>query len=305
MTEPLPFWKMSGAGNDFIVLEAITRPRPILDSGTIRDLCARGTSIGADGVILLLPPEEIGRVAPLPDIHPTIRPTIQMQHWNADGGENDYCGNGTRCAARFAFEHRFAGRDFVLQTAAGNFEAHVLEDGHVRVAAPGRNGGSRLCELTLTGEAQPVWGCYAVVGVPHFIVEVGNVGSVDVAGVGSRLRSHPDLGAAGANVDFVALRPDGSIDIRTFERGVEAETLSCGSGAVAAALWLSDRVGAQPVVTLHTRSGVDLRVERENVADQPGRAMNAREVIWLIGEARIVFTGLTTPETTPGTMTAI
>jgi diaminopimelate epimerase len=231
-------------------------------------LCRRGTGIGADGLILL---ERSAQ-------------GIKMTHWNSDGLRNDYCGNGTRCAARLAFERGLTGRSFVLETDAGRLAAEVLPDGSVRTEAPAFSGDPVPVDVPLPAEPRaPRAGHLVTCGVPHLVVEVDDPAAVDVEMLGAKLRRHPALGPSGANVDFVREGKDGTLDIRTFERGIEGETLACGSGALAAAAWAWGRRGGRKPVLLRTRSGATLRVSADNGPAGPR--------VWLEGEARIVFRG--------------
>jgi diaminopimelate epimerase len=217
MSGRLPFTKMSGAGNDFIVLGPGQLERLGDDPvGRVRRLCRRRISIGSDGLLA---------------VEPCGEDRIKVVFYNPDGSVA-FCANGSRCAARYAFIHGFAGRTMVLETMAGDLRAEIAaDDVRIRLPAPIDVGPRRLelpeCRLE---------GRYILAGAPHFVAWTENLGAAPLERLGPPVRRHPEFGAAGVNLDLVSRLPDGSLGIRTWERGVEGETLSCGSGAVAAAL---------------------------------------------------------------------
>lgn len=265
---PQRFYKMTGSGNDFVVFNATGGAASRLENPeTIRVLSARGTGVGADGVVFV---EEV----PGGD--------IRMRYYNSDGSEAALCGNASLCSTSLAVELGLAqGGGFVLHTAAGSLNARI-RDGLPEVdlepvsdvRSDARDLGKEPGEIRLG---------YAVAGVPHVVVEIDDIESADVTGRGPELRNHPAL-ADGANVNFVAKRSDGSFAYRTYERGVEAETLACGTGAVASAIMLSSWGESAHETTLWTRSGLPLVVTliRKGSAWLPS----------LRGEGRIVFEGL-------------
>jgi diaminopimelate epimerase len=261
------FYKMTGSGNDFVVFNATAGSVSHLENEeAIRSLSARGTGIGADGVVFL---EKSGQG------------DIRMRYYNSDGSEAALCGNASLCSTRLAVELGLAqGGGFVLHTAAGSLKARI-RDGLPEVdLEPVDDVRSDAADLgRRPGEARLGYAC---AGVPHIVVEIPNVESADVTGRGSELRNHPAL-ADGANVNFVARRPDGSFTYRTYERGVEGETLACGTGAVATAILLFSWGESGKETTLWTRSGLPLTVSlrRERNAWLPS----------LRGEGRIVFEG--------------
>jgi diaminopimelate epimerase len=262
------FTKMHGAGNDFVVVD---HREPFLPGspGALRALfarwCDRRRGIGADGVLLLeRDPEH----------------DFAMRYHNADGGPADFCGNGARCLARFALERGLgAGGEVRFRTEAGVMRARALADGRIALAFGRVTGGE---PATLAAEGRSFTGRRIVAGVPHLVIPVPDVAAVPLAAWAPSLRSHPALGPGGANVDFVARLADGRVAMRTWERGVEGETLACGSGAMATALW-AVLEGAAPPVTVRTAGGEDLVVE---LADGPG----GRDAT-LVGPAVSVFAG--------------
>ncbi|HAH05170.1 MAG TPA: diaminopimelate epimerase [Elusimicrobia bacterium] len=257
----LPFWKLSGAGNDFVLAlrkDLTSRPEPAL----ARRLCPRRGGVGADGLLVL-------------DL--AARPP-RLDHFNPDGSKA-FCGNGTRCALAWLHAAKAAGRAPALSTAAGLVEGEVVRwdrrrgRGTLRVGMPE----ARLLRsgLRLRALGRLFQGELFDTGVPHLVVRA-DPGSL--LRFGPALRRHPALGPAGANVDFIRLAR-GSVSLRTYERGVEGETLACGTGAVAAALAAKR---ASPV-RVFTRGGAVLRV----FFTQAGAGWK----VSLEGPAEIVFKG--------------
>ena len=262
------FYKMTGSGNDFVVFNAADGALNELENPeTIRILSARGTGIGADGVVFL---EKVAGG------------DVRMRYYNSDGSEAALCGNASLCSTSLAVELGMAqAGGFVLHTAAGSLPARI-RDGLPEVdLEPVSDVKSDASDLGVNpGEARLG---YARAGVPHVVVEIANIEAADVIGRGPELRNHPAL-ADGANVNFVARRADGGFTYRTYERGVEAETLACGTGAVAVAIMLSSWGESPLETTLWTRSGLPLVV----TLHREGPAWLAS----LRGEGRIVFEGL-------------
>lgn len=210
-------FRLSGGGNDFLALVEPAAP-PELDE--IRAWCARGVSLGADGVFTL-DRMTAGRV--------------RMKYWNADGSAADLCLNGTRCAARLAFHLGWAAGEVVVETDAGPFRARPAGESAMQVELLPATSGPVPCLPLVDGVVLP--GVFLVAGVPHFLRTVdGDLGRAPVATEGPPLRRHPDFGPPGVNVDWVRTLSPHEIEIRTFERGVEGETLACGSGVMAATI---------------------------------------------------------------------
>jgi diaminopimelate epimerase len=262
----VPFVKMHGAGNDFVVVDRRARALPEPLASWVARVCDRRRGVGADGVLLLEPDPELD---------------FAMAYYNADGGRAEFCGNGARCVARFALDLGLGGGGAVrFRTDAGPQRAMRGADGRIALgfgrvagAAPGpavEAAGRRFEGVSL----RP--------GVPHYVVEVAAVAGVPVAEWGAALRRHAAFGPAGTNVDFVAALGSDRVAMRTFERGVEAETLACGSGAIAAALWAAGRGAGSPVRVL-TAGGDELEV-----------AFDAAPGGWdvtLTGPAEVAFRG--------------
>ncbi len=277
---PLAFTKMSGAGNDFLVFAARVKRGP-RETAAIRRLCRRGTGVGADGVLFVYPERPWDASS-----------KIVADYVNADGSAGRFCGNGTRCAARFAALRGLSGPSLVVATGWGAVPARVLAGGTVELALPepvavGRAVPSRDAEgRTLERDAFVL-----LVGVPHIVAYVKDdvdLEALDLSVLGPALRRHPAL-SEGANANFVKLLGPSRVAVRTWERGVEAETLACGSGAVASAIVTSFLKGFESPVSVATRSqetlGIGFRRDGELARD-----------VTLTGDARVVFEGTLIPE---------
>jgi diaminopimelate epimerase len=264
--------KLSGAGNDFIAIG----PEAIAALGAdlpwwVRRVCRRGLSVGADGVLL---------------VEPLGQGRVRVRFHNPDGSLS-FCGNGTRCAARFAELEGYLAGSAVLDTLVGDVPAEITPD-FVRLTLPAPHDLGRL-RLEVAGGALD--GRWIRAGVPHFVVFVPDVAAAPLAVWGPHVRRHPAFGEDGTNLDVVG-RSGEALTVRTWERGVEGETLSCGTGAVASAyaLWLAqgrERVRVRPA------SGVPLEVRFTGTPEAPGRAV-------LEGDARVVFEGTLGPGATEG-----
>jgi diaminopimelate epimerase len=261
------FYKMTGSGNDFVVFDSTAGAAARLENvECIRSLSARGTGVGADGVVFL---EKSGEG------------DVRMRYYNSDGSEAALCGNASLCSTRLAVELGLAqAGGFLLHTAAGSLRARIRDNLPEVDLEPVTDVRSSAKDLGI-GPGEQRLG-YARVGVPHVVVEVLDLEGADVVGRGSELRHHRAL-IDGANVNFVSKKADGEFSYRTFERGVEAETLACGTGAVATAIMLSDWGESGGETTLWTRSALPLTVTLKRDAGS-----------WLPslrGEGRIVFEG--------------
>ncbi len=258
---------MSGAGNDFLVLGPDARNVIPEDLETwIPRVCRRGLSVGADGVLFVTPTTD-GRVS--------------VRFHNPDGGEA-FCGNGSRCAARFAFLRGFAANRMVLETEIGEVPASV-DDGRVRLELPlPTDQGS----LELEAAGQRVTGRSIKAGVQHFLIFVDSVAKAPLERWGPAFRRHQHFGEHGTNLDVVAYGDSGVL-LRTWERGVESETLACGSGAVAAAYAAYLEKRGNPIRVIPA-SGVDLEI-----GFSEGRAT-------LTGDARVIFEAELNREATTG-----
>lgn len=262
-----PFYKMSGSGNDFVFFDAREEPAGTLErAAEIDHLCARGLGIGADGVVFL----ERSHVA-----------DVALRYFNRDGTLADLCGNASLCATRLATELGAVNpKGFRLETGSGVLAARI-RDGLPEIdLAPVRDLASSVSGVSpIEGETHLG---FALAGVPHVVIASQSVEKSDVAGRGAALRHNPAF-RDGANVNFVEKVKNGSWRYRTYERGVEAETLACGTGAVATAVLLKEWGLAGDSVDLITSSGRTLQVTLRRT----GEAWTPS----LRGEGRLVFSG--------------
>ncbi len=272
-----PFYQLSGAGNDFLALvEPATPPAP----DQIRAWCRRGLSLGADGLFTL----ERGSLE--------RGANARMVHYNADGGRSELCLNGSRCAAALAFHLGWAEdaapqarkrKELCLETDAGVLRARATGVDRIALELPDFVGEPEARTLSFGGKDYAGW--LLTVGVPHFVLLwPESLARAPVDGLGKILRAHPDLGAAGTNVDFARFTTDapGRCELRTFERGVEAETLACGTGVVATvAAGIAAGKLTAPATAL-TASGYELVVTGGPLQEAP----------WVLeGDARILARG--------------
>lgn len=268
---PTAFYKMTGSGNDFVMLDGRSHRLEAWPTERIVATCDRRMGVGADGLVLLTP---------------SAGGEVRFDFYNSDGSRASMCGNAALCSTRLAARLGLAPDDDVrLRTDAGlvrgrclpgpeRAEIH-LEPFDLPAPVPGIALGP--------GERQAR---FAVVGVPHLVVMVDDVDAVDLPSRGRELRFHPALGPAGANANFVSAPRDPSEPwrIRTYERGVEGETLACGTGTVAAALVVAELTGQALPIAFLSRAGLELGVR----ATVRGRRA---EDVWLAGQGRLVFTG--------------
>ncbi len=268
----IPFAKMSGSGNDFVIIDnrrdlVPRRKMPAF----VKAACRRGLSVGADGVIF---------------IQKSRRADFRWHYFNADGGEAEMCGNGSRCAARFAVMHKIAPKRLAFETLAGLIHAEVGQKG-VTVELPLPTG-LRL-NFTIDLGVTSYQAHFLNTSVPHTVVFVDDVEAIDVHRAGEAIRYHRMFAPAGSNANFVTIDGPHKLTIRTYERGVEGETLACGTGAVAAAVLAGLLGKVTSPVTLKTRGGPPLGVSFTLDGE---RATS----VTLTGEARLVYEGALTPE---------
>jgi diaminopimelate epimerase len=270
MSATISFTKMSGSGNDFILIDNRQAVVPRESASELaRTVCRRKVSVGADGLILI---EGDGEV------------DFSWGFFNADGSEAEMCGNGARCAARFAHILGICGFRLAFRTLAGIIHAEVLDRRvKVQLTVPCR---LRLGE-SLELDGRPVAVDAVNTGVPHavFLVEgPRELEHHDVVGQGRKVRFHDHFAPAGTNVNFAAVVGPRSLAVRTYERGVEDETLACGTGATAAALVAAAKGLVEPPVTIHTRGGEILTIHFRAGSGLP-------DEVYLEGEVRVVYQG--------------
>jgi diaminopimelate epimerase len=271
----LAFYKMTGSGNDFVVLDGRVSVAAHWMAPQIRAMCDRRNGVGADGLVILTP------VAP---------EAVRMQYWNSDGSVGAMCGNAALCSARLVrMLDMVAAPEFCLLTDSGSVRVRAEEGGEPEINLPDVQFDPEPLSRIDLGPGER-WMRFVRVGVPHLVVRVDDVTQVDVPNRGRSLRWHPVLEAEGANVNFISLQAGGEAPwlIRTYERGVEGETLACGSGTVAATLGLTLAGEATPPLVLHSRGGLPLEVcatvQRKGARD-----------IWLRGQGRLVYRGYLSP----------
>ncbi len=262
----IPFSKMSGTGNDFIIID--NRDRLVEDDGLtefIRNICRRKMSVGADGLIL---------------IESSDKADFRWRFFNSDGSLAEMCGNGARCAARFAYLNGIAGENLSFETEAGIINGQV-KGGAAKVKIPDP---VNLClDYTVDLEYGPLTVSSVNTGVPHVVVMKDSVEEVDVFGLGREIRYHEAFAPAGTNVNFICQQKPGQLAIRTYERGVEDETLACGTGSIASALIASCKTDWTSPISLVTRSG-------ESVTIHFRESNHVFTDVYLEGDARIIYT---------------
>jgi diaminopimelate epimerase len=263
------FWKLEGAGNDFLGLDGRAGGFK-LKRQQIADLCDRRRGVGADGVLVVEKPKVRGA-------------DFRMRYYNSDGGEAEMCGNGARCFALLA--RAVSGRkgnELRVQTQAGLLTLRMSgREVQVSMTEPTK---LRLGKkVVVAGRKLAV--DFLNTGVPHAVLFVRSVRSIDVAKQGRAIRYHSAFAPSGTNVNFVEIGRGNRIHVRTYERGVEGETLACGTGVVAASILSNLRRGLRSPILVTTRGGDHLRVGFSMVNGQ------ARKVT-LQGPARIVYTGV-------------
>jgi len=263
----LSFTKMNGAGNDFVLLD--NRDGSVsLSTPEIARICDRHRGVGADGLRAVEPARHGA--------------DFRMRYYNADGGEADMCGNGARCFARYA--RKFLGSDAPqvrFETEAGVIGA-TFDGDAVRIVMSDPHSHQAPSVLAVNG--RPLEVHFLNTGVPHAVVFVDDLEAVDVVRDGAALRYHDAFAPKGTNANFVAVTGPDAIAIRTYERGVEGETLACGTGVCASAILHHLRSGAPSPVAVRVRGGDILRVGFENTG-------SGFRNVTLTGPADFVFDG--------------
>lgn len=264
----IPFSKLSGCGNDFIIID---NRKKVVDkkniSSFILAICKRKISVGADGVILI----ENSEIA-----------DFRWHFFNSDGNIAEMCGNGARCAARFAYLNGITGSAMSFETIAGIVSARVADNGMVTIKTTDPVNFFYDYYLELNNSSLNVSSINT--GVPHVVVSVDDLDKTEVFQLGRDIRFHTKYSPAGTNVNFVYLGNNNSLAIRTYERGVENETLACGTGAIASALVMACKEDIKSPVRVITRSGGTLIVHFK------GKKSDFHDV-YLEGDARIIFDG--------------
>lgn len=268
----LHFYKMTGAGNDFIMVDNRDLGlSSVLDKETIGALCDRRFGIGADGLIAVEPSRDNGRA-------------VRMRYYNADGGEAEMCGNGARCFANFAAAllRHDKSAPLPFETMAGIVTASFEKDGNVTVNLTDPHS-LQLFVLN----ADPTVGAdvhFLNTGVPHAVAFLENLDGLDIPRLGAYLRYHDAFSPKGTNANFARILSPGHIAIRTYERGVEDETLACGTGMTASALLHAILTDAPSPIRVDVAGGDTLKVGFQRMGDHFTH-------VTLTGPADLVFTG--------------
>ena len=269
----MQFVKMNGAGNDFIILDALRDEIPLSSAPELaRTLCDRRRSIGADGLMI---------------VGPSDRADFRMHFYNADGSAGEMCGNGARCICRYGYEMGYAGQTQTVESPSGLVTGWRTDETQYRI----RLVSPSLIRLGLSLNAGGrEWLCHyaelGTPGLPHAVVELDDLGvmpEAELFALGKALRWHPAF-PKGANVNFIRLLPDGTVQERTFERGVEDFTLACGTGtgSAAAVLTLLGKTDGRDVI-FRVPGGTlraEVRLSGETVTD-----------LYLTGPAKLVCRG--------------
>jgi len=275
------FVKMSGAGNDFVILDKGLNPDLVLTASDIKQICDRRNGIGSDGLITIGDSDEYD---------------FLMEYYNADGSTGSLCGNGARCAIKFAESFkRLKGKETKFLSNGIEYLGEVLSDGQIKVYF--RQPENLKLNFKVKAGEQLITSHFVNTGSPHVVIDVkeilqdptnpirsfSDINDVPVFQIGKEIRNLPEFSPGGTNVNFFSLSEE-DIYIRTFERGVEDETLACGTGNVATAIILNKLKGIKAPIKLITRGGdiliVDFNSEEEQIKN-----------ITLTGPVKIVFTG--------------
>ncbi len=248
MKKRIPFSKLNGSGNDFLLVD---NRNGVVDGADfpefVRKVCDRTRSIGADGMIFLERDRSVD---------------FRWRFHNADGSAAEMCGNGGRCAARFAVKRGVAGNRMSFRTAAGIIRAEVRgRRVKLQMTAPR----DLALDRTLSLRGKTIRYSFVDTGVPHAVLFVPDLEAIDLPGTGRGIRNHRAFSPRGTNVNFAVVE-NGEVWIRTYERGVEGETLACGTGAVACGILAAAHGTASPPVIVHTRGGDPLTIHFD-----PGR----------------------------------
>ena len=259
---------MQATGNDFVVVDKIAQSSKLKAqslSKLAKELCNRRFGIGADGLLLL---------------EKSKKCDFKMRIFNPDGSEPEMCGNGLRCVAVFAHKNKIAPAKMSVETKAGILNAEVKGKG-VKINMTPPTSVKPGLDVSVDGKNYQIH--YVDTGVPHLVYYVDGLDDADVYNLGRKLRYHGLFKPKGANVNFVKTQSKDSIKIRTYERGVEGETLACGTGAVASAIISSLIKSLKPPVRVQTKGGL-LKVYFDKID-------NKFRDVFLEGEAHVVFEG--------------
>lgn len=267
----IPFMKFSGAGNDFVIINNLENLVDSTDTNFVKKVCERRMSVGADGVLLVEKADGIG----------TGSVDFRMRYFNADGGEVETCGNGARCISRFAYLNGIVTEKMRFLTNAGVYESEIVGDNvKVRMSQP--------TDIRLNVPLQLKDGVHTVgfanSGVPHVVFFVDDLDGTNVFDMGQQTRYHADFKPAGTNANFIRIQSSERLEIRTYERGVEDETLACGTGSIASAIVSAALGKVMSPVSVKTASGVVLKIHFDMSDGEPKN-------VYLEGDARVIYAG--------------
>jgi diaminopimelate epimerase len=271
----ISFMKLAGSGNDFILIDnrrgaiAATRLKRLAVK-----LCRRRWSVGADGLIV---------------IEPSSRADFKWRFFNADGSRAGFCGNGARCAARFAHIKKIARRHMMFETRVGLIAAEVMSPGGERVKVRMPDPKDLRLDVKIPIDGQKHTAHLIDAGVPHCVYVVDDLDNVDVEALGRTTRNHRLFRPVGTNVNFINVVSRNRLKMRTYERGVEGETLACGTGSIAAAVIANKLANVISPITVIPASGLPLIVSF-TVEDGIYRE------VFLEGDARVIYDGHIKPD---------
>ena len=261
----IEFYKMSGSGNDFIIID---NRNHIVDESSLPNfvakVCRRKMAVGSDGLILVENSETAD---------------FKWRFFNSDGSVAEMCGNGARCVARFAYLNNIAGSTMSFETLAGHVKSEVIEERvKVKMTDP--------FDLETDDTVELKNGLASIssinTGVPHVVMVKNSIDDIDIVKTGREIRYHDRFSPAGTNVNFACQVKDNTIAIRTYERGVEDETLACGTGAVASAIVMAHKMKLDAPISVLTRGGGYLSI---SFKEKEGQYYD----IYLGGDARIIY----------------
>jgi len=271
MKKQIEFTKMVAAGNDFIVIESSHQVTKSPSHQTLaKKICDRKYGVGADGLLIL----QKSKVA-----------DVKMRIFNPDGSEAEMCGNGARCVALFSAQvHKCKSAKVRIETKVGIIESKVSKE-YVKIKLTDPR--NIKLDIPIMINNRNIKVNFIDTGVPHTVILVQGLEKIDVVNLGRQIRYHKRFQPAGTNVDFVEVSSNDTIKVRTYERGVENETLACGTGSVASALLYAIRytLYANCRINVYTKSGEVLRVYFV-------KAKKGFRDVWLEGRAGIVYKGV-------------
>lgn len=271
---PIAFTKASGAGNDFVVVNNFAGDLHVDYAALARAVCDRHFGVGGDGLLV---------------VEKSSRADFAMQYYNADGSSGGMCGNGGRCIARFAQVAGIAGPRQRFEALGHVYDAEI---GPTTVTLRMKDPGPLRTGLKVTVAGTTHEASFLDTGAPHVMIFAKDPEQTDVLGIGRGVRHHADFQPEGTNVNFVRRTGPAAIELRTYERGVEAETLACGTGSVASALVAAASFGIGSPINVRVRSGEELTVHFRGA---PGAWTDVR----LEGSAHLLFSGTLVFQTDP------